>query len=280
MRQLLVPDLALGDGAGDDAVPRVGSTIALPRDVEQRLRRVLRMRDGARLTVSDGAGRRAETELLPDGLCLLSLAPVEPRRRPQLWLAFAPLKGDRGDWLVEKAVEIGVDILVPLRCDHAVAKLDPGRADRQLDRWQALADAALEQCGRPWRARVAAPIRPAALVEAPATAGVPCTWMVADERGGEALERAAIAGVSAVTTAPGVPPSAARDRCSQGQTDEIAVGVVIGPEGGLSAEERSSLLAQGVVPITLGRDVLRAETAALVALARLAAWRATLHVSS
>lgn len=257
MRQLLVPDLGLStmnDVTGASDLP----AIALSREMDQRLRRVLRMRDGTRLTVCDGAGRRASAELAPDGLRLLQIEAQTTPRRPEIWLAFAPLKGDRGDWLVEKAVEIGADVLIPLRCDHAVAKLDPGRAERQLDRWQALADAALEQCGRPWRARVGAPTNVNGLAAATAAAGVACTWLVADERGGQHFESAAGAAMLQSSAAPQIP---------------TAVGVVIGPEGGLSADERSSLAEQGVVAITLGDDVLRAETAALVALARLATLR-------
>jgi len=258
MRQLLLPEVALAAAApGSTAETR--PTIALRRETEQRLRRVLRLRDGARLTICDGRGGRAAAELRADGLVLLEAAAVVAPKRPELWLAFAPLKGDRGDWLVEKAVEIGVDVLVPLRCDHAVAKLDPGRADRQVQRWQALADAAVEQSGRPWRPRVAAPARVADLLASTQAVGTSCTWTVADERGGFALELAADAAI------------ADHDRGGEGGVG--AVGVVIGPEGGLSTAERALLAAAGVVAITLGDDVLRAETGALVALARLAAWR-------
>ncbi len=251
MRQLLLPEVALAAvAAGSTADER--PTIALSRETEQRLRRVLRLRDGARLTICDGRGNRAAAELTVDGLVLLEAAAIVAPKRPELWLAFAPLKGDRGDWLVEKAVEIGVDVLLPLRCDHAVAKLDPGRADRQLQRWQALADAAVEQCGRPWRPRVAAPTSVAELPTSPGASADVCRWMVADERGGDAIERAAD---EAVRSCGG------------------AIGIVVGPEGGLSTNERALLAARGAARITLGDDVLRAETAALVAIARLAAWR-------
>lgn len=236
MRQLLLP--------GTFGLAHVQPT----RDLDARLRKVLRLRDGAALVVADGEGGRSDATLQPDGLALGPWRSDERPPRPRLILAVAPIKGERFDWLVEKAVELGADAITPLHMRHAVVRLDAQRALSRQQRWQSLADAAFEQSGRSRRVMVAAPQTLSRWLQAE-TGHI----VVADERGG--------VDIGIALTNLGVGVSAQVD----GHDD---LNLVVGPEGGLADDERAALADHGAVAVTLGRAVLRAETAALALLLR------------
>lgn len=242
MRNLLLP----GAWAHDPV-----ATVDLDAATQHRLRRVLRLADGAALTVSDGAGARATARLAGDALVLTGAIDRQPPSPQPLWLALPPLKGDRADWAVEKAAELGVDCIVPLHSHHGVVRLRGERAAALQQRWQALCDAALEQCGRRHRVVVHTFLDIAELATLIATGAD--RWLVADERPAVAMTL-----------------DAAVDRCPA----TGGLGVVIGPEGALDGGEREALAAAGAMAVTLGPEVLRAETAAVAAAVRLAALRA------
>lgn len=230
MRQLLVPlpaDLP-------DKWPLDAATV-------HRLARVLRLPAGARVLATDGCGRQVPAEF--SGRALRFSAPAKFTQPPllQVQIACAVLKGDRFDWLVEKCAELGVSALQPLQTAHGVVRLDAAAASTKQARWQALADAALEQCGRPWRTVV----RPACTLKELAIAKDygDRRWF-ADERAGAPALLAALAGC---------PLPAGILRAT----------VVVGPEGGLADDERDCLKSAGFSGVSLADAVLRAETAAL-----------------
>ena len=213
--------------------PLPGETTLTPDSATRhRLRRVLRLDDGAALTLCDGHGQtqavrwRQET-LTPDGPVI-----QHPALQPHLHVAPGVLKGERFDWLIEKASELGVDVLTPLLLDHAVVKV----ADRQEKqaRWQVTADSALEQCGRTWRMTVALP----QTLDA---------WLAAQTEPGHFADETGGASWNAIVQEP-APPGW-----------RIALGV----EGGWSTRERQVLAARGWTPVSIGPLVLRAETATL-----------------
>lgn len=151
---------------------------------------------------------------------------------------------DRMDWLVEKATELGVASIQPLMTERSVLRLKGERADKKQAHWQAVAVSACEQCGGN---RVPV-VHPVLTLDA---------WLshppVAP---GEALWRGVL------SLAPGSRP----------WHEAVPAGpvcLVNGPEGGLSPAEEQSLLRHGFAPVSLGGRVLRAETAALAALAAL-----------
>lgn len=223
MRQLLVQ------------LPPSLEAFSPPSDTAHRLRRVLRLAEGTELLLCDGRGLTVRAVWAAGQLTPLpETAHRTPLAERPLLLAVGVLKGERMDWLVEKAAELGVHTLQPLLLQHCVVKLQGRDRNEKQARWQGLADAALEQCGRRQRLEVAVPT---SLHEWLAAA--PATLWLADERpGSEPLQGVAL-------------PSAG------------PAGLVIGPEGGLSDEERSRLLARGAVAVSLSDAVLRAETAAL-----------------
>jgi 16S rRNA (uracil1498-N3)-methyltransferase len=218
----------------------------LAADVELRLagprahylQHVLRLRPGAQVRVFNGEAGEWSAELIGTGRHEARLALVAPLRPPEPepgpTLHFVPIRRNRLDWLVEKATELGVARLVPLLSERAVARLD------NAERLRAIAVEAAEQCGRLSVPAIAAP-RPLA------------AWLASREP----------------------VPLLLADTAGDGQPiahtlDEIGPEphLLIGPEGGLAPEERMRLLATPAVrPVSLGCRILRAETAALVALA-------------
>lgn len=231
MRQLLIDLPAL-----------LGDALAVPPAVRHRLERVLRLKPGTPLVLADGNGRQVPA--VYQGSTFELTAPATQQLPPlPLTLACGVLKGERFDWLVEKAAELGVTALQPLQTTHCVVKaLGAGAAGRE-QRWQALADAAFEQCGRPWRMRVLP------VVTLPMLLGL----------GSENIrlfacsERTPCAPLAHVV-------KACRENLPAG-----GLGLVVGPEGGLADDEWSALRRHDCIEVSLGDAVLRAETAALAA---------------
>ncbi len=172
-------------------------------DDRHHLERVLRLRPGDPLTVSDGAGRwrscRFGTELEPVGEIR-----VEQRRSPELTIAFAPVKGDRPEWVVQKLTELGIDKMVLLETERSVVRWVPERADRQIDRLHKVAREAAMQCRRCYLP----------VVEGVVSVGEASTW--------PGVARADVGGSSPTLDRPVV---------------------LIGPEGGWTAAERAQVPA-------------------------------------
>lgn len=138
-----------------------GAAISLDDDTEHHLRRVLRLRDGDVVSVTDGARRWCLAVAVSRGgvLALEATSKIvtEPIRSWDVTIASAMPKGDRLDWMVQKATELGVDRLVLLHADRSVVRWKSDRVDHQLARLQRIADEALRQCRRVVRLRIDAP---------------------------------------------------------------------------------------------------------------------------
>ncbi len=113
------------------------------------LERVLRLRPGAVVTVSDGAGGWRPCAFGPE-LELLGPIEREPRPAPALTVAFAPVKGDRPEWVVQKLTELGVDRIVPITSARSVVRWEGERAARQAARLRLVAREAAMQSRRAW----------------------------------------------------------------------------------------------------------------------------------
>lgn len=205
---------------------------------------VLRVEVGDELEVFDGAGTTfaAKVERVEDGSVLLTLSPgrAAPPLRPLTVVQGLP-KGDKLDWVLQKGTELGATAFAVALCERTVVKLAGKESQRQA-RWQRIADEAARQCGR-----ADVPVVHAALPLLDSVRTLPegTHVLVLDES-----ERA--------TTL-----SAA----FQSARSSPALALVVGPEGGLARGEVDALVSLGAVPVTLGRLVLRTETAALAALA-------------
>ncbi len=212
----------------------------VPIDLDQRqanyLGNVLRMKVDAELLVFDGRSGEWLARIAEAGKKRMALTAVrrirEPENVPDVWLAFAPVKRARTDWLVEKATELGAARLIPVITQRTIAERV------KLDRLEAIAIEAAEQCGRTRLPEIAEPISLKSLLGQREAAR---TFYLADESGGE--------------------PAA--DAFGPGPAM-----ILIGPEGGFTDDERATIrAAANAVPISLGPRILRAETAALAALA-------------
>ena len=142
---------------GGDVVPVTG-------DVEHHLRKVLRLRDGEAVSVTDGNGRWCLAVAVVEGnrlrLEVSSDVVAEPATDRPVTIAAAIPKGDRLDWMVQKVTELGVDRLVLLHAERSIVRWKPDRVDHQLARLRRIADEALRQSRRVVRLAIEAP-RPA-----------------------------------------------------------------------------------------------------------------------
>jgi 16S rRNA (uracil1498-N3)-methyltransferase len=211
-----------------------GAVVELNAGQANYLGNVLRMKEGAELLVFDGASGEWLARIAEAGRKRMALN-VERRTReaetiPDVWLAFAPVKRARIDWLVEKATELGAARLIPVTTQRTVVER------LNLDRLRAHIIEAAEQCGRTILPELAEPLPLAQFLRDGTRA-----LYFADESGGEPAASAFLPGAATILT---------------------------GPEGGFSDDERTAIrAAPNAIAISLGPRILRAETAALAALA-------------
>ena len=211
-----------------------GEQVELDAGQANYLGNVLRLGVGAELLLFDGTSGEWLVRIAEAAKKRMRLA-VERQTRPpeiipDLVLAFAPVKRQSTDWLVEKATELGAAQLVPVITNRTIVERV------KLDRLEVIAIEAAEQCGR---TRLPAISEPVPLAQFLANRDEARTLYFADENGGEAAATAFKAGPAAILT---------------------------GPEGGFTDQERSAIrAAANSVPISLGPRILRAETAALAA---------------
>lgn len=213
------------------------------------IRNVLRMKPGEELAVSNGVdGKEYRCGILSFEedrvLCELRFVKEDgPELPAQIYLFQGLPKADKMELIVQKAVELGVYAIVPVAAARSVVKLDEKKAAGRLARWQSIAEAAAKQSRRRMIPRVM-PVMDFA--QAAAMAGEMEARLIPYElaQGSMAQTRACIE-----KTRPG---------------DRVAV--MIGPEGGFAEEEIRQALSCGMTPVTLGRRILRTETAGLAVL--------------
>lgn len=217
---------------------REGERILLPPERARYLRDVLRVREGAELELFNGKGgsflgrvvscrRRVEVAV--------GAWRGEERESPlKIALALAIPKGERMDFALQKATELGVSEIAPLLAERTVVRLEGERVERRLAHWRGVVVAACQQCGRNRLPEIAPP--------------EPLPSWLARQEGGVLLD-------------PGGEP------LSHLPPPRGRLLLLIGPEGGFSPKEREAARARGFVPVSLGPRILRVETAALAALA-------------
>lgn len=212
-----------------------GATVELDRDQANYLGNVLRLGEGAELLVFDGLSGEWLARVAEAGKKRMALACERKIRDieqvPDLWLAFAPVKRTQTDWLVEKATELGAARLIPVITQRTIVERV------KVERLRSISIEAAEQCGRTSLPEISAPLPLAQLLGLQAKR----TLYFADESGGKAAALAFVPGPATILT---------------------------GPEGGFTDAERVLVRAvPGAMAISLGPRILRAETAALAAVA-------------
>ncbi len=222
-----------------------GAVVDLPDAVAHHVH-VLRLQPGASLTLFNGEGRQYQAEL----------ATLEKRRasaRVQtevdhdvelpyaITLAQALPEASKMDWIVEKAVELGVAAIVPLAAQRCVVRLSNERAEKKLAHWQGVIIAAAEQSGRNRLTRLAPPI---AFQD----------WCVQQD-----LHRRIV-----------LSPRAGQSLSAWAKHQpQQAISLMIGPEGGFTEQEEELALSHGALALGMGPRILRTETAGIAAVATL-----------
>ena len=212
--------------------------------------RVMRAQSGDEVIVAGGDGRAARMAICGierDRVHLRRMAylPQAETRNAEVILIQALLKGEKMDFIVQKAVELGAAALYPIETEHVVVRYDAKKAAAKAVRWQKIADEAAKQCGRQALMPVAAIAPLSALLRNPELFGAPDTAVVFCYEGErEQSLRTVLRSV-----------------------DARRIVLIVGAEGGFSPAEAAAIQAAGAQSVSLGQLILRAETAALSAVA-------------
>ncbi len=211
-------------------------------DEVRHIRKVLRLGAGDPLSVFDGSGKEYEgviVEEKPTSVSVLvsTISPSKKESGLEITLAQSLLKGEKMDYLIQKATELGVKRIIPFISSRSIPLLEKGKRLERHRRWKKIAVEASKQCGRGIIPEIDPPGEYRELLASvPAGTLKFILWEKEGERLKEALK-------------------------SAGRDDRIFF--IVGPEGGFSREEVEDARGTGFVPVTLGERILRAETASL-----------------
>lgn len=227
---------------------KVNTDLQLDEQASHHLSRVLRMAVGDALTVFNGEGGEYEAVIQQINkknmvVKLVQFSPREAESPINITLAQGLARGEKMDFIVQKAVELGVKQVVPLITERCNVKLEGAREEKRVQHWQSVAVSACEQSGRNYVPTVSAPINLA-------------TWLSQAKAD------------KCFVLSPHVTDKMPEEKLPAG-TNII---LLIGPEGGLSDAEVKAAIAHGFLPLNLGPRVLRTETAPLVSITMLQAY--------
>ena len=218
-----------------------GARFNLPPGPARHAARALRLAVDDNIILFNGSGgeHTARIERIQKDEVAVSLtgfADIERESRLRVMLAQGISSGERMDYTLQKAVELGVAAIQPIAAKRSVVKLTGERADKRVAHWQGVVASACEQCGRNQVPPVSPPLTLA-------------NWL--SQASGRLLFLSPLADLRLA------------DLTAPNGTDCL----VAGPEGGFEADEIAALHAAGAIPVRLGARILRTETAALAALA-------------
>ena len=222
-----------------------GAKATLPEPAAAHLVRVLRLREGDECVLFNGDGNDYDARIVAAGkrggeVEVTGARPVASESPLRIVLLQGIARGEKMDWILQKATELGVVAVVPVESERSEVKLDGERVGKRIAHWRSVIVAACEQSGRAVVPAIAAPMPLASALDAqPAWAGL---RLLLDPSAGQALD--AVAGHS---------------------SRELML--AIGPEGGWSPRDRDLLQAAGFVGMRLGPRILRTETAGIAAIA-------------
>lgn len=224
---------------------QIANQITILDEDAKHIKTVLRAKPGEEMTVCDGEGTDyfckinavAEKEILLD-ILEKKLCQTEPAVKITLFQGLP--KADKMDMIIQKCVELGIDSIVPVVTERTIVKLDK-KEQKKIQRWQKIAESAAKQSGR---------------------GKIPCIQNVLSFS--QAIEESKKL-CSAVIPYEKELQRGIKEFVKTFSGDTL--GLFIGPEGGFSLEEIQQAKKEGILPITLGKTILRTETAAIVATA-------------
>jgi 16S rRNA (uracil1498-N3)-methyltransferase len=217
---------------------KVGENVFLDKNNQKYLKKVLRLKNGFQLVIFNGDGFDYQAELQNDELQVLSLTKNGNELNTKITLVQGIAKNDKMDFIIQKAVELGVMKIIPIITERTVVKLDEKKKINRQAHWQKIAISATEQCGRSIVPEVVLPISLNEYIQNNKISG-----FVLHHRGDKTLLDYKV---------------------------EKEINVLIGPEGGLSGIEIQEAIQNNHQALLLGKTVLRTETAGLCALSQLA----------
>ena len=229
-----------------DAPLKAGAEIALPEDVAAHLLRVLRLQLGDACVLFNGDGHDYDARITHLGrrearAQIMAARRIDNESPLRITLLQGIARGEKMDWILQKATELGVADFLPVTSDRSEVKLDAQRAEKRLAHWHGIVISACEQSGRAVRPEVTAP---------------------------QSLAHAAAARSGRGFI---LDPYADNTLASLHDAELHACSIAIGPEGGWSPRDREQLIAAGYEGLRLGPRVLRTETAGIAAIAALQA---------
>jgi 16S rRNA (uracil1498-N3)-methyltransferase len=233
-----------------DAALTPGSLVELPPEVASHLAKVLRARSGDELVLFNGDGREftGAIEAVRGSRVSASVGdsrPVDRESPLAITLVQCVPRGDRMDFIVQKATELGVARIVPVLSQRSVVRLDKSQAESKAVHWRAVAVSACEQCGRN-RLPIIEAARALLNYLGESSPGTGPRLVFEPESAQHASSTAQSPGA-----APGIPI--------------VAAEIAIGPEGGFAPDELEAFRVAGFSQVGLGPRILRAETAAIAA---------------
>ena len=216
------------------------------------LHKVLRGQIGEKILISDGEGvdYQCEIQSFSEDEAVLSICfREEPHELPaKLILLQALPKGDKMEWIIQKAVELGISALIPLESKNTVMKLKEKKEEKKISRWQSIMDSAAKQSKR------------SILPKMENGMGWKEAFSYVKDCDFKLLPYENVRGV-----VPTREILSKMEEAVKGKKD-CSIALCIGPEGGFTKEEVEEAMAEGFLPISLGKRILRTETAAITAL--------------
>ena len=208
----------------------------------RHIRRVLRLKTGEGIAVFDGSGNEYEGTIVeerPSSVVIMIQSVLSPERESHLEITLAQslLKGEKMEYLIQKATELGIKEIIPFFSSRSVPLLDKSKRLKRFHRWERIAVEASKQCGRVMVPKVG-PLQDYS--EMLRTASPDSLRLILWEREGTSLKEIL--------------------KASKGKT---RIFFIVGPEGGVSNEEVEQARSTGFIPVTLGKRILRSETASL-----------------
>lgn len=217
-------------------------SLRIEGDEVRHIRRVLRLKVGDEISLFDGSGKEYEGTIVEEGplsvgIMVQSVFSSLGESRLEITLAQSLLKGEKMDYLIQKATELGIREIIPFFSSRSIPLLERSKGLERHRRWEKIAIEASKQCGRGVLPRIDFIKDYTQMLQ---SASPDCLRLILWEREGIGLKE--VVG---------------------GSEGKEQIFFVVGPEGGLSQGEVEDARGRGFIPVTLGKRILRAETASL-----------------
>jgi 16S rRNA (uracil1498-N3)-methyltransferase len=255
------------------------ASVTIAGDDAHHLVRVMRAKEGEQVIVSDGISREALVrirELDKDRVIadIVECLPMNKEPGVEVWIAQSLPKGDKMELVIQKGTEIGADRFIPFASERTVVQLDAKKEGKKIERWQKIAKEAAEQAHRNRVPVVDIPLSWKALLQLAGEADA--AWICYEKENGLQLRQEIAAALSKWQANRSQDSDWQKDIMQDGagevqannslRAQRVKLMLIVGPEGGFSEREIEAAEAAGCRSISLGKRILRTETAAMVGL--------------